>query len=354
MDTSEFIQALTQLEKDRGISKDLLFEAVEAALVSAYRKNFSSAQNVRVEIQRDSGKLEVLSQKTVVETVEQPTEEISLEEARKISPAYQLGDTAEIEVTPKNFGRIAAQAAKQVVIQKIREAERDNIFEEYSNRETELINGKVQHVELGNVFISLDKTEAILPPSEQLEGDNYEIGNRLKVFLLEVQNSNKGPQVFVSRTHPGLVKRLFESHVPEIFDGTVEVKSVSRDPGHRSKIAVWSENDDVDPVGACVGPRGMRVQAVVSELNGEKMDIIRWNPDPAVFVSNALSPAKVSEVFIEEENKVARIVVPDNQLSLAIGREGQNARLAARLTGWKIDIKSISQMEEGGAAADED
>lgn len=355
MDASEFIQALTQLEKDRGISKDLLFEAVEAALVSAYRKNFSSAQNVRVEIQRDSGILKVLSQKTVVETAEQPTEEISLAEAKKINPVYQLGDIAEIEVTPKNFGRIAAQAAKQVVIQKIREAERDNIFEEYSNRETELINGKVQHVELSNVFIALDKTEAILPPSEQLEGDNYAIGSRLKVFLLEVQNTNKGPQIFVSRTHPGLVKRLFESHVPEIFDGTVEIKSVSRDPGHRSKIAVWSDNADVDPVGACVGPRGMRVQAVVNELNGEKMDITRWSPDPAVFVSNALSPAKVSDVIIDAENKIARIIVPDNQLSLAIGKEGQNARLAARLTGWKIDIMSISQMEaEGGADTDED
>ncbi len=353
MDVGEFLLALEQLEKDRGISKELLFDAVEAALVSAYKKNFSSAQNVRVEIDRETGQFRVFSQKMVVEELDNPQEELLLDEAKKINPSYQPGDVAEIEVTPKDFGRIAAQAAKQVVIQKIREAERDNIYEEFSNRETEMINGKVQHVEQGNVYIDLNKTEAILPPSEQMESDDYSIGNRLKLFLLEVQNTSKGPQVFVSRTHSGLVKRLFESHVPEIFDGIVEIKSVSRDPGQRSKIAVWSDKEDVDPVGACVGPRGMRVQAVVSELNGEKMDIIRWNQDPAVFVSNALSPAKVNSVSIEEEGKAARIIVPDNQLSLAIGKEGQNARLAARLTGWKIDIKSASQAEERGDSVDE-
>ncbi len=354
MDVGEFLLALEQIEKDKGISKELLFDAVEAALVSAYKKNFSSAQNVRVEIDRETGKFRVFSQKTVVDEVENSQEEIPLDEARKINSVYQPGDVAELEVTPKDFGRIAAQAAKQVVIQKIREAERDNIYQEFSNRETELINGKVQHVEQGNVYIDLNKTEAILPPSEQMDNDDYSIGNRLKLFLLEVQNTNKGPQVFVSRTHSGLVKRLFESHVPEIFDGIVEIKSVSRDPGQRSKVAVWSDNEDVDPVGACVGPRGMRVQAIVTELNGEKMDIIRWNSDPALFVSNALSPAKVNHVTIEEEAKTARITVPDNQLSLAIGKEGQNARLAARLTGWKIDIKSASQMDQGGEAAHED
>jgi N utilization substance protein A len=349
MDVSEFIDAVEQLEKEKGIAKELLFDAVEAALVSAYKKNFSSLQNVRVELNRKSGKISVFSQKEVVEVVDNPMEQISHRDALKVSPVYTIGDLAEVEVTPKNFGRIAAQAAKQVVIQKIREAERDKIFEEFSNRESEAVTGIVQNVEQGNVFIDVGKTEAILPPSEQLEGDTYETQARLKVFVLEVKNSPKGPQVFVSRTHPGLIKRLFEAEVPEIYDGTVEIKAVSREAGQRSKIAVWSDNQDVDPVGACVGPRGMRVQAIVNELHGEKIDIVRWSQDPKVFVSNALSPAKVTEVTVEVDQKVARIVVPDSQLSLAIGKEGQNARLAAKLTGWKIDIKSETQAEEGVA-----
>lgn len=349
MDVSEFIDAVEQLEKEKGIAKELLFDAVEAALVSAYKKNFSSLQNVRVELNRKSGKIRVLSQKEVVEVVENPMEQISLRDALKINPIYTIGDLAEVEVTPKNFGRIAAQAAKQVVIQKIREAERGKIYEEFSNRESEAVTGVVQNIEQGNVFVDVGKTEAILPPSEQLEADNYESQTRLKVYVLEVKNSPKGPQVFVSRTHPGLVKRLFESEVPEIYDGTVEVKSVSREAGQRSKIAVWSDNSDVDPVGACVGPRGMRVQTIVNELHGEKIDIVRWSPEPEVFVSNALSPAKVSSVTVDIDQKVAQIVVPDSQLSLAIGKEGQNARLAAKLTGWKIDIKSESQAEEGGS-----
>lgn len=349
MDVTEFIDAVEQLEKEKGISKELLFEAVEAALVSAYRKNYSSLQNVKVDLNRETGKIRVLSQRRVVQTVENPLEEIALRDALKISPIYSLDDLAEIEVTPKNFGRIAAQAAKQVVIQKIREAERDKIYEEFSNRESEVVTGIVQNTEQGNVFIDIGKTEAILPPSEQLEGDNYEPQSRMKVYVLEVKNSTKGPQVFVSRTHPGLIKRLFESEVPEIFDGTVEVKAVSREAGQRSKIAVWSDNKDVDPVGACVGPKGMRVQAIVNELHGEKIDIVRWNPDPNIFVSNALSPAKVSDVRVDLEQRVANIIVPDNQLSLAIGKEGQNARLAAKLTSWKIDIKSESQCGEGAA-----
>ena len=255
MDVVEFIEAVEQLEKEKGIAKELLFEAVEAALVSAYKKNFSSLQNVRVELNHKTGKIRVFSQKTVVENVENPLEEIALRDALKISPLYTLGDLAEIEVTPKNFGRIAAQAAKQVVIQKIREAERDKIYEEFSNRESEVVTGIVQNTELGNVFIDIGKTEAILPPSEQLEGDSYEPQTRLKVYVLEVKNSPKGAQVFVSRTHPGMIKRLFEAEVPEIYDGTVEIKAVSREAGQRSKIAVWSDNPDVDPVGACVGPR---------------------------------------------------------------------------------------------------
>ncbi|MGI6364543.1 MAG: transcription termination factor NusA [Bacillota bacterium] len=345
----EFIEAVEQLEKEKGIAKELLFEAVEAALVSAYKKNFSSLQNVRVELNHKTGKIRVFSQKTVVENVENPLEEIALRDALKISPLYTLGDLAEIEVTPKNFGRIAAQAAKQVVIQKIREAERDKIYEEFSNRESEVVTGIVQNTELGNVFIDIGKTEAILPPSEQLEGDSYEPQTRLKVYVLEVKNSPKGAQVFVSRTHPGMIKRLFEAEVPEIYDGTVEIKAVSREAGQRSKIAVWSDNPDVDPVGACVGPRGMRVQAIVNELHGEKIDIVRWSEDPSEFVANALSPARVTQVVVDEEQRIANIVVPDSQLSLAIGKEGQNARLAAKLTSWKIDIKSESQYREGDA-----
>jgi len=347
MDVVEFIDAVEQLEKEKGISKELLFDAVEAALVSAYKKNFSSLQNVRVELNKKTGKIKVLSQKEVVETVENSMEEISLRDALKLNPVYTIGDLAEIEVTPKNFGRIAAQAAKQVVIQKIREAERDKIYEEFSNRESEVVTGICQNTEQGNVFVDIGKTEAILPPSEQLEGDSYEPQTRIKVYVLEVKNSAKGPQVFVSRTHPGLIKRLFEAEVPEIYDGTVEIKAVSREAGQRSKIAVWSDNPDVDPVGACVGPRGMRVQAIVNELHGEKIDIVRWDPDPKVFVSNALSPAKVSDVVVDLEQRIANIVVPDSQLSLAIGKEGQNARLSAKLTSWKIDIKSESQTAGG-------
>lgn len=347
MDVVEFVEAIDQLSAEKGIAKELLFEAVEAALVSAYKKNFSSLQNVRIDLNRQTGKIKVLSQKEVVESVDNPMEQISLRDALKISPLYSCGDLAEVEVTPKNFGRIAAQAAKQVVIQKIREAERDKIYEEFSNRESEVVTGIVQNIEQDNVFIDIGKTEAILPPSEQLNGDVYESQARMKFYVLEVKNAPKGPQVFVSRTHPGLIKRLFEAEVPEIFDGTVEVKAVSREAGQRSKIAVWSDNPDVDPVGACVGPKGMRVQAIVFELRGEKIDIVRWSPEAELFVANALSPAKVTEVFADAEQRVARIVVPDNQLSLAIGKEGQNARLAAKLTGWKIDIKSEAQHEEG-------
>lgn len=347
MDIVEFVGAVDQLAAERGIGKELLFEAVEAALVSAYKKNFSSLQNVRVELSRKTGQIRVLSQKQVVQVVENPPEQISLREALKINPGYTYGDLAEVEVTPKDFGRIAAQAAKQVVIQKVREAEREKIYEEFSNRESEAVTGIIQNTEQDNVFVDIGKTEAILPPSEQLAGENYEPQTRLKFYVLEVKNSPRGPQVFVSRTHPGLIKRLFEAEVPEIFDGTVEIKAVSREAGQRSKIAVWSDKSEVDPVGACVGPKGMRVQAVVNELKGEKIDIVRWSPEPEAFVASALSPAKVIQVFADPDTRVAQVVVPDNQLSLAIGKEGQNARLAARLTTWKIDIKSESQQETG-------
>ncbi|AZR72390.1 transcription termination/antitermination protein NusA [Anoxybacter fermentans] len=342
----EFLRALDDIEKEKGIPKDLLLEAIEAALISAYKRNFGSAQNVRVEIERDTGEVHVFSRKNVVEEVKDPLLEISLEEARAKHPDYEIGDVIEIEVTPANFGRIAAQTAKQVVVQRIREAEREIIYKEFQNREGDIITGIVQRWSKQNVVIDLGRTEAILIPSEQMKSDEYKSGERIKVYIVEVKNTTKGPRILVSRTHPGLLKRLFELEVPEIYDGIVELKAVAREAGSRSKIAVYSYDPDVDPVGACVGPRGIRVQAVVNELNGEKIDIVKWSEDPAKFVSNALSPAKVVSVNIHEDEGVAQVVVPDYQLSLAIGKEGQNARLAAKLTGWKVDIKSVSQVEK--------
>jgi len=343
---TEFLTALKDLEKEKGIAADILLEAIEAALLSAYRRNFGSLQNARVVIDRENGDFKVYAQHTVVEEVTDPRQEISLEEARRIDPRYEPGDIVEKEVTPRNFGRIAAQTAKQVVVQRIREAERNIVYESYSNREGDIINGVVQRVEQKNVFIELGKTEAVLPPSEQMPGEEYRPGTRLKLYIVEVRRTNKGPQIHVSRTHPGLLKRLFELEVPELAEGLVELKSVAREAGYRSKIAVYSRDENVDPVGACVGPKGARVQAIVNELNGEKIDIIKWNSDASKYVAASLSPARVVAVEIWEEEKIARVIVPDHQLSLAIGKEGQNARLAAKLTGWKIDIKSESQMEE--------
>lgn len=342
----EFLRALEEIEKEKGIPKELLIEAIEAALISAYKRNFGSAQNVAVDIDRSSGEVHVYSRKNVVEEVLDPTLEISLQDAQIKNPNYELGDIVDQEVTPANFGRIAAQTAKQVVVQRIREAERGIIFSEFQNREGDILTGIVQRWSKQNVVIDLGKTEALLIPSEQMKSDKYESGARIKVFIVEVKETTKGPRILVSRTHPGLLKRLFELEVPEIFDGVVELKAVAREAGSRSKIAVHSKNTDVDPVGACVGPRGMRVQAVVNELCGEKIDIVEWSPDPATFVSNALSPAKVLSVNIYEKEGVAQVVVPDYQLSLAIGKEGQNARLAAKLTNWKVDIKSVSQAEQ--------
>lgn len=343
---SEFLEALRDLEKEKGIAVDVLLEAIEAALLSAYKRNFGSLQNARVHIDRDTGDYKVYSQRTVVEEVEDYRVEISLEEARKVDPRFNLGDVVENEVTPRNFGRIAAQTAKQVVVQRIREAERNIIFEEFSNREGDILTGIVQRIENKNVFIELGKTEAILSPSEQMPNEDYRQGDRLKTYIVEVRKTTKGPQILVSRTHPGLLKRLFEMEVPELQDGVVELKSIAREAGYRSKIAVYSKDENVDPVGACVGPKGMRVQNIVNELNGEKIDIVKWNQDPSKYVASSLSPAKVVAVEVWEDEKVARVIVPDYQLSLAIGKEGQNARLAAKLTGWKIDIKSESQMAD--------
>jgi N utilization substance protein A len=338
----ELIEALHQIEKEKGIDKDTLLSAIEAALNSAYKKNFGSVQNVNIVINEDTGKIDVFAQKLVVEEVTDSRTEISLEEAQAINPNYELDDVVETEITPKDFGRIAAQTAKQVVVQRIREAERSIIYEEYANRENDIVNGIVQRQEANNVYIDLGKTEAVLTQSEQIPGETYNQGDRIKAYIVDVKKTTKGPQIVVSRTHPGLLRRLFELEVPEIFEGIVEIQSVSREPGSRSKVAVSSRDENVDPVGACVGPRGARVQAIVNELRGEKIDIVQWSADPAEYVANALSPAKVLYTDIIGE-KTAQVVVPDYQLSLAIGKEGQNARLAAKLTGWKIDIKSESQ-----------
>jgi len=343
---AEFMQAFEQLGKEKGIAPEVLFDAIEAALISAYKRNFCSAQNVRVSLDRTTGEIHVYARKNVVQDVTDTRLELSLNEAKAIDPRYELEDVVELEVTPKNFGRIAAQTAKQVVVQRIREAERGMIYEEFSNRESDIVTGIVQRIEQKNVFIDLGKAEAILAPSEQIPDEVYKHNDRLKTYIVEVKKTTKGPQILDSRTHPGLLKRLFELEVPEIHDGIVELKSVAREPGLRSKIAVYSRDETVDPVGACVGHKGMRVQTIVNELKGEKIDIVKWNTDPAKYIANALSPARVLSVEIQETEKMSRVVVPDYQLSLAIGKEGQNARLAAKLTGWKIDIKSESQVAQ--------
>jgi transcription termination/antitermination protein NusA len=346
---AEFIEALDQIEKEKGVSKDVLIDAIEAALISGYKRNYGSAQNVKVYINRENGEVKVFSLKDVVEIeedIEDDLLQISLEEAKEMDSNYEIGDVVEKEVTPKNFGRIAAQTAKQVVVQRIREAERGIIYDEFINKESEIVTGIIQRISKGNVFVNLGKTEAILAPTEQIPGESYNHNDRIKTYIIEVKKTTKGPQILVSRTHPGLVKRLFELEVPEIHDGIVELKSIAREAGSRSKIAVYSRDENVDPVGACVGHKGVRVQTIVDELKGEKIDIIKWSDNPEEFISSALSPSKVLKAVINEKEKSALVIVPDYQLSLAIGKEGQNARLAAKLTGWKIDIKSESQHTE--------
>lgn len=346
--SKDLFNAIHLLSEEKGIDKDVLIEALEAALISAYKKNFKSATNVRVDLNEESGSMKVYSRKEIVDEVEDQQQQISLDEAHEVSPNYQIGDVLEVEVTPKDFGRIAAQAAKQVVTQRVREAERGVIYNEYIDREEDIMNGIIQRVDPRFVYINLGKIEAKLSKADQMPNDNYQVHDRIKVFVTKVENTNKGPQVFVSRSEPGLLKRLFETEVPEIYDGTVEIRSVAREAGDRSKISVYAENPEVDPVGACVGPKGQRVQVVVDELNGEKIDIVEYSDDPVIYVSNALSPSKVTEVIVDEENKATTVVVPDNQLSLAIGKRGQNARLAAKLTGWKIDIKNETEARELG------
>lgn len=341
--SAELIQALVQLEKEKGIEMEVLIEAIEAALISAYKRNFGSTQNVKISVDRQSGDVRVFALKRVSSSPEDENGEISLEEAKKINIAYEEDDIAEIEVTPRKFGRIAAQTAKQVVMQRIREAERSIIYDEYFNKEGDIVTGIIQRSERKNVIIDLGKTEAVMGPSEQTVGEEYRFNDRVKTYIVEVKKMPKGPQIMVSRTHPGLVKRLFELEVPEIHDGTVEIRSISREAGSRTKIAVFSRDPNVDPVGACVGQKGTRVQAIVDELRGEKIDIIKWSSNPEEYIASSLSPAKVVRVDVNEDGRSARVIVPDFQLSLAIGKEGQNARLAAKLTGWKIDIKSESQ-----------
>lgn len=346
----EFIGALKEIVKDKGISEDLLFTTIEDALVAAYKKNYagptSSAQNVKVTIDRETGEIHVYSQKVVVEEVFDNVTEIGLEEAQEIKPTYDLDDVVDFEVTPKNFGRVAAQLAKGVVTQRIREAERSIIYGEYKEKEYDIITGTVLREDKGNVFVNIGKLETAIGPNEQIPREKYKFNEKIKLYVVEVKNTSKGAQIIVSRTHPGLVKRLFEFEVPEIFEGIVQIKSVSREAGSRTKMAVKSIDEKIDPIGACVGPKGSRVKNIVDELGDEKIDIIKYSDDPAEYISASLSPSKVEKVEVNEEEKSALVVVPDYQLSLAIGKEGQNARLAAKLTNWKIDIKSESQAKQ--------
>ncbi|MDR1574085.1 MAG: transcription termination factor NusA [Clostridiales Family XIII bacterium] len=339
----EFILAVEELEKEKAISKDLLIEAIEMALISAYKKNYGTSQNVSVNIDRETGDIDVYMRKDVVETVEDESVQVAIEDVIPLDPNYKIGDAIEYRATPKDFGRIAAQTAKQVVVQRIREAERGVIFDDYVNRQGEIVTGTVQRVSNDTVFVSMGKTEGILAVTEQVKNENYHVNSRMKFYIMDVRKSLKGPQIYLSRSHPGLIKRLFELEVPEIQDGVVEIRSLAREAGSRTKMAVFTSDDGIDPVGACVGARGIRVQAVVDELSGEKIDIINWSEDAQQNISSALSPAKAERVIMNEDGKSATVIVPDYQLSLAIGKEGQNVRLAAKLCGFKIDIKSHSR-----------
>ena len=344
----EVILALKAIAEEKGISEEMLFETLEDAMIAAYKKNYvnSGSQNVRVNIDRETGEIKVFSLRRIVEEVMDPQDEITLEEAKEIDPRYELLDVVENEVTPANFARVAAQSAKQIVTQRIKEAERSILYNQYHEKEFDVIMGTVQRKDKGNIYIDLGKTETVLTPQEQIPGENYQFNDKILLYIVEVKQNPKGPMISVSRTHPGLVKRLFEKEVPEIYEGIVEIKAISREAGSRTKIAVYSNDPEVEPMGACVGPRGTRVQNIVNELRNEKIDIIKWSKDPREFIANALSPAKVLDVIIMNEGNACKVVVDDNQLSLAIGKEGQNVRLAAKLTGWKIDIKSKKQYEQ--------
>ena len=347
IDNKELILALEDLEKEKGIKKEYLLEAIETALVTAYKRNFDSLENVRVEMDPQTGATHVYSMKEVMENANDEATEISIKEARKINPDLNEGDTVEIEIVPRNFGRIAAQTAKQVIIQKLREAEREIVYTEFNDRKGEIVSGLVQKADHNIVVMDLGKLEGVMPSKEQIPTEKYHVNDKVKGYVLDVEKGAKGaPQVIVSRSHPDFVRKLLEFEIPEIYEGVIEIKSVSRDPGYRSKVAVYSPDPNIDPVGSCVGQKGVRIQNVINELNGEKIDVIEWNEDPSIFIAAALLPAKILAVDIKEEEKFAQVIVPDDQLSLAIGKSGQNARLAARLTNWKIDIKSETQFRE--------
>ena len=347
IDNKELILALEELEKEKGMNKDYLLDAIETALVTAYKRNFDSLENVKVVMDRQTGATHVYSVKEVVEEPENQETQVSLKEAQKINPDLKEGDTLETEIVPRNFGRIAAQTAKQVIIQKLREAEREIVYNEFNERKGEIVSGIVQKADKNIVVMDLGKLEGVMPSKEQIPTETYKVNDKIKAYVLKVEKGQKGaPQVIVSRSHPDFVRKLLEFEIPEIYEGVIEIKSVSRDPGYRSKVAVYSPDPNIDPVGSCVGQKGVRIQNVINELNGEKIDVIEWNEDPPIYIAASLLPAQILAVDIKEEGKFAQVIVPDNQLSLAIGKSGQNARLAARLTDWKIDIKSESQFRE--------
>ncbi len=347
IDNKELILALEELEKEKGMNKDYLLEAIETALVTAYKRNFDSLENVKVEMDRQTGATHLYAVKKVVEEVEDEDLEISLKEAQKINPDYKEEDEVNIEIVPRNFGRIAAQTAKQVIIQKLREAEREIVYNEFDERKGEIVSGIIQKADNNIVVMDLGKLEGIMPIKEQIPTEKYRVNDKIKGYVLKVEKGQKGvPQVIVSRSHPDFVRKLLEFEIPEIYEGVIEIKSVSRDPGYRSKVAVYSPDPNIDPVGSCVGQKGVRIQNVINELNGEKIDVIEWNEDPSIYIAASLLPAQILAVDIKQEEKFAQVIVPDDQLSLAIGKSGQNARLAARLTDWKIDIKSETQFKE--------
>ena len=347
IDNKELEQALILLEKEKGIEKKYLLESIETALVTAYKRNYDSSDNVKVTLDEITGETHIYSVKEVVKDIEDPILQISMKEAQKINPAVLEGETVNIEIIPKNFGRIAAQTAKQVIIQKLREAERNLVFGEFNERKGEILSGIVQKADTGVIIVDLGKLEGIMPKKEQIPTESYSVNDKIKGYVVDVVRGNKGnPQVIISRASGDFVKKLFQLEIPEIYEGLIEVKSVARDPGNRCKVAVSSADENIDPVGSCVGQKGVRIQNIINELAGEKIDVIEWNEDPAIFIASALLPAQVMAVDIQEEEKQARVIVKDDQLSLAIGKAGQNARLAARLTGWKIDIKSETQFRE--------
>lgn len=348
IDSKELVIAMDELEKEKGIKKDVLLESIEAALVTAYKRNFdANIDNVKVTMDGETGEIHLYAQKDVVEEVENDKLQISLEDAKKISKSFEIGDVVDIELVPKNFGRIAAQTAKQVIIQKIREVSRDVLFTEFSDRKGEIVSGIIQKADGGIVVIDLGKLEGVMPLKEQISTEKYKVNDKIRAYVLDVERGAKGaPQVIISRAHADFVRKLFELEIPEIYEGVIEIKSISRDAGNRTKLAVYSPNENIDPVGSCVGQKGIRIQNIINELNGEKIDVIEWNEDPSIYISAALLPAQVLAVDIKEEEKFAQVIVPDDQLSLAIGKAGQNARLAAKLTNWKIDIKSESQFRK--------